>query len=200
MRRSRAAPEGHRTRQTEPSIGRRAGDKTPFGLDRGSRDYRSENEETPWFQGVLQWRDRDSNSGHHDFQAWTEIALTRLKVLQFWGFAWGKSGEDKSAICILFSRTQHRNPPRCLNTCTDAPYPAVARRKFHGRTRRSPPARSTMLDAARSSSPTDGLGSRPRDGTGTSRKRGAPQAVGLQCRCPRPSATLRRSGRRDSGR
>src|SRR5215207_192141 len=39
------------------------------------------------------------------FQSWTENALTRLKVLQWRGFA--RSGDEaKAAISILFSRIQ----------------------------------------------------------------------------------------------
>jgi len=53
-----------------------------------------------------QWRDPDSNRGHHDFQSWTAIALTGLKVLQFRGFTLSTGDETKSAICILFSRIQ----------------------------------------------------------------------------------------------
>jgi hypothetical protein len=52
----------------------------------------------------------DSKRGHHDFQSWTEIALTRLKVLQFRGFAGSTGDEPKSAISILCSRIQAPKP------------------------------------------------------------------------------------------
>jgi hypothetical protein len=55
-------------------------------------------------------REAVSNQGHHDFQSWTEIPLTRLKVLQFPGFAWSTSNEEKCAICIFFSWIQAPKP------------------------------------------------------------------------------------------
>jgi hypothetical protein len=42
----------------------------------------------------------DSKRGHHDFQSWTEIALTGLKVLQFRRFTSSTSDETKSAISL----------------------------------------------------------------------------------------------------
>jgi hypothetical protein len=64
-----------------------------------------------------QWRDPDSNRGHHDFQSWTEITLTMPKVLQFRGFALSAGNETKSAICVLFARIQAPErrsvPKRC---------------------------------------------------------------------------------------
>jgi hypothetical protein len=48
----------------------------------------------------------DSKLGNRDFQSWTEIVLTALKVLQFSEFAMSTGDEEKSAISILFSRIQ----------------------------------------------------------------------------------------------
>jgi hypothetical protein len=51
------------------------------------------------------------------FQSWTEIALTRLKVLQFRGFLCGILYEGSPQFPFFSRGFRHRNAPRCLNAC-----------------------------------------------------------------------------------
>ena len=96
---------------SEPDAGRgRSGDTRPFRVPAHQRTpaFHLQLENTVAMRnfGRSRWRDPDSNRGHHDFQSWTEIALTTLKVPQFRGFALPADDEEKSAISILFSRIQ----------------------------------------------------------------------------------------------
>jgi hypothetical protein len=55
------------------------------------------------FAGLSRWRDPDSNRGHHDFQSWTGIALTRAESLQLSGFSRAVAADPMFANCVLFS-------------------------------------------------------------------------------------------------
>jgi hypothetical protein len=49
--------------------------------------------------GISQWRDPDSNRGHHDFQSWAGISLTTLKSLQVCGFSTAAIASPMLANC-----------------------------------------------------------------------------------------------------
>src|SRR5215217_7164861 len=59
---------------------------------------------------VSEWRDPDSNRGHHDFQSWPGTSLTATKSLQRAGVIGASGTSSILAVCTLLTRVW---APRC---------------------------------------------------------------------------------------
>ena len=165
-------------RRPGPGLGSRLGTRTEIRPRPGRSDsplsIRKPLDSSQFSDGETRTRTGD----HHDFQSWTEISLTRLKVLHSARFTSVVSESGKSAICICCSRIQAPNrasvPKRqaCLHVCTApsrqtrqcrrAPGPALllfARSSTH---QARPIRLFVLVQAGASDTRTEALARRPR--------------------------------------
>ena len=85
-RSSRLGSDGPRNPQPASRKGRQKGGGGEIGRLGGAPTPLASMKMGPRLPGLYEWRDPDSNRGHHDFQSWTGISLTRANVLQVSGF------------------------------------------------------------------------------------------------------------------